>query len=288
MFDQFTAFNFHFAFYNVDKDLIILFSIPLGLVVGSFLNVIIYRLPRNLSIVTPPSSCTSCKVPIKWHDNIPVLSFLALLGKCRNCKAKISWQYPLVEILTAALFFFVFFTQFSVEAKSIAKSVMMIYLASCMVALTFIDFEFKILPDKITLSGLLLCITACTVFPHLHYGKLANLGNENLSALTTSLFSAFFGAAVVYLVGFFGELIFRKEAMGFGDVKYMAMLGAILGWKLVLVTFFLACLFGACYGILLFLVTKERYLAFGPFISLGALVLLFYDKQVLAMLRLGT
>jgi len=269
-----------------NKDVFLIFSVPIGLVVGSFLNVLIYRLPRNLSIASPPSSCTSCNSRIKWYDNIPVLSYIFLGGKCRKCKAKISLRYPLVELITAAFFFVVLFVHFATNNTSEVKTIMKIYLISCMIVLTFIDFEFKILPNEITISGILICIIAITWFPFLHYGQLTNLGDYHLSGFVTSIFSAFCGAAVVYLIAFFGELVFRKEAMGFGDVKYMAMLGAVLGWKLIIVTFFLACLFGAVYGIILFLVTKERYIAFGPFISLAALLLLFFDKHVLIFLKL--
>lgn len=267
------------------KDIFIAFSIPLGLVVGSFLNVLIYRLPRNLSIVKPPSSCTTCKATISWYDNIPILSYIALLGKCRKCKAGISLRYPFVEALTGAIFFITFYTQFNTNLIAIMKTALKVYLVSSMIVLTFIDFDFKILPDSITISGIVICILLCTAFPFLHYGEKIELGEPHVSALVTAIFSAFFGAMMIYLVGFFGELIFRKEAMGFGDVKYMAMLGAILGWKLIAMTFFLACLLGSVYGIIIFIFTKERYMAFGPFISLGAILLIFLHREILSLLR---
>jgi leader peptidase (prepilin peptidase)/N-methyltransferase len=270
------------------RDFLIIASIPFGLVVGSFLNVLIYRLPHNLSIASPGSSCTSCKSRIRWYDNIPVLSYLILLGRCRECKAGISWRYPLVEILTAGLFFAISHTYLNLSADAIVRTLFLIYLVSSMVVLTFIDLDFQILPDKITIPGIVICMVACAVFPHLHYGKLAQMGHDNLSGLVTSFFSAFFGGAMVHIIRFVGTLIFRREAMGFGDVKYMAMLGAVLGWKLIVITFFLACCVGACYGIVLLIVTRQREMAFGPFISVAALVLLFFDRFVLNLLRLGT
>lgn len=357
---------------------LLVFSIPFGLVVGSFLNVCIFRLPRNcMSIVRPRSRCVSCLKTIAWYDNIPVFSWLILRGKCRHCGVPISVRYPLVELLTGALFFFVFFQEL-VQAprtdvlQTAVWLAVKLYLVGALLVCTFIDFDWTILPDEITLSGILLGLAASTAFPFLQTELAPTIRNERLAALTTSAFGAMVGGGSIWLVGFVGKLVFRypevlgraivrsvrgstiaveltkgevepdmriqvlrkdevafrgriralrkdgrevkrcargdlcevdvpnlgavqveqrvefyviHDTMGFGDVKFMAFIGAFLGWKAVLLTFVLACAFGSIVGIFIRLLTKNRYIPFGPFLSVGALTMLLFGGYVFQIIE---
>ena len=210
-----------------------------GLLVGSFLNVCIYRMPKNESIVFPASHCTACGKGISWYDNIPVISYLVLMGKCRFCKAKIRWRYPLVEILTAALLS-VLFGQFGITPKFFVYSIM----ACGLIVATFIDFEIQEIPDEISLGGLVIGLVLAFAFPSI-------LGAATrFYAFLSSLCGAIAGGGSIFLLGVAGKIIFKKEAMGGGDVKLMAMIGSIIGLKLVILTFFLAPFFGAIPGII--------------------------------------
>jgi leader peptidase (prepilin peptidase) / N-methyltransferase len=268
------------------QTVLLVFSGLLGLVVGSFLNVCIFRLPRNcMSIVKPRSRCPKCLNWIAWYDNLPVVSWAVLGGKCRHCKNPISIRYTLVELLTGLLFLYSGHraltavsapgwqqgVQFAVEA----------WFLSALIVSTFIDLEFRILPDEITLSGVVIGLAASTAFPFLQPAVPTTIGEKHLAALAASALGAVVGGGSIYLVGVLGKLVFRKEAMGFGDVKYMAMVGAVLGWRGVLFTFMIACLFGSIYGIGKLVVTRRMgYVPFGPFLSLGALTMLFFTPEV--------
>src|SRR5436190_10615519 len=287
------------------------FSGIFGLVIGSFLNVCIFRLPRNcMSIVKPRSRCPKCLTWIAWYDNLPVISWVALGGKCRHCRNPISIRYTLVELLTGALFLWVGWRavygsgnpgwpqaeRFALEA----------WFVSAMIVCTFIDLEFRILPDEITLSGVVIGLAAAASFPGLYGSELPVLvreshgvvnklvyllspnfalpwtpANRHLAALMASAAGAAAGAGSIWLVGVLGKWMFRKEAMGFGDVKFMAMVGAVLGWRGVMFTFLIACLWGSLFGIgRLITVRRMGYVPFGPFLAVGALTMMFVPALV--------
>ena len=266
--------------------LAIIFIVAFGLVIGSFLNVCIYRLPREgLSIVQPRSLCPRCRQAISWYDNIPLFSFLLLRGRCRVCQTAISWRYPLVELITSFLLVtaaYIIFNRFDgvIETRAIVSFIIYLYLLSALIVATFIDFAFRIIPDEITLSGIGLGLVLSLIFPWWHEPAVITTNLPWLNSGVSSLAGLLGGAGAIYLVGLIGKLIFKKEAMGFGDVKLMAFLGAFLGWPHILFVFFLGCIFGSFFGIISWLITKDRYIAFGPFLALGAVVIMFFRNEV--------
>jgi len=282
------------------RTVLLVFSGIFGLTIGSFLNVCIFRLPRNcMSIVKPRSRCPKCLTWIAWYDNLPVISWLLLGGKCRHCKHPISIRYTLVELLTGALFLYAGYRalylwphgllrseEFSLvlfDPLAGAQFVIEAWFVSALIVSTFIDFEFRILPDEITLSGVVLGLVASAIFPFLHAGDLVRsaIREPHLASAAASAVGALAGGGAIYLVGVLGKLVFRKEAMGFGDVKYMAMIGAVLGWRGVLLTFVLACIAGSVIGIGKYLAVRRMgYVPFGPFLSGGALTMLFWSPWV--------
>jgi len=244
-----------------------------GSLIGSFLNVCIYRIPRGLSIVWPSSQCPSCSRPIRAWDNIPILSFLILGGKCRNCKAKIPFRYPLVETLNA--FFFVFlFWRFGPEWDFLVYAVF----CSALIVITFIDLDFQIIPDRITLPGIPLGLLAGSLLLPDPFLRAEPLGWKG------SLIGALSGFLFYYFVAVAGEKVFKKEAMGGGDIKMMAMVGGFLGWKGIILTTFLGSLFGSVIGIFMIIFRgRERgsLIPFGPFLALGAVVSLFFGQEII-------
>jgi leader peptidase (prepilin peptidase)/N-methyltransferase len=234
----------------------LIFALALiGLCIGSFLNVCIYRVPRNESVVTPGSRCPSCGRPLVWYHNIPVLSWVVLGAKCAYCRARISPRYPAIEALTAVVFALhgLFFEPGLLLVVRLA-------FAACLIVLAFIDLDHRILPNRITLPGVVVGLALSFFIPP---GWLA------------SLLGALLGGGLLWLIG---EAYFRLrgiEGMGMGDVKMLAMVGAVLGWRAVVVTLVLASFTGALVGISM-LARKEnamKYaLPFGTFLSAGALV----------------
>jgi leader peptidase (prepilin peptidase)/N-methyltransferase len=278
----------------------------LGLLIGSFLNVCIFRLPRNcMSIVKPRSRCPKCLSLIAWYDNFPVLSWLLLGRKCRSCRAPISARYAAVEALTGVLFLIAALRLLPPGGHpdwqtGVLFAVHAAFL-SALIVCTFIDYDFQILPNEITVWGLALAVAASAAFPFVHAGTLVldyssggmltrAVGGSlayHVSGLVSSVFGAFIGGGTIYVVGVLGQLIFRKEAMGFGDVKYVAMFGALLGWRDVLLSFVLACLLGSVFGLGRFVVVRRMgYVPFGPFLSAGALGMLFWSPAVLRGIEL--
>ncbi|MFH0840340.1 MAG: prepilin peptidase [Candidatus Omnitrophota bacterium] len=252
-----------------------IFIFMMGSVVGSFLNVCIHRLPRSESIVYPPSHCVNCNNRLRWYDNIPFLSYIFLRGRCRFCARTISPRYFIVELATAFLFL-AFFISFGLSAKFI----LMAALASMLVAATFIDFDFQIIPDSITVSGMIAGIIAAYIFPSL----LGEVSRQK--ALIDSLLGVLAGGGSIYLIGVLGTIAFKKDAMGGGDVKLMAMIGAFLGWKMALLVFFIAPFFGAFVGIILKTKYKIETIPYGPYISLAAIIVIFWGNKILNCLFL--
>jgi leader peptidase (prepilin peptidase)/N-methyltransferase len=242
----------------------------LGSVVGSFLNVCIYRLPREQSIVTPGSHCPGCRRPITWYDNVPLLSYALLRARCRHCRAPIHWRYPVVEGLTGA-------TAVAVVARFGAGVTGLLYFAFVcgLIVSSFIDLEFQIIPDEISLGGLAVGLVASALWPALHGtdSRLLGFGRALLGMLV--------GGGLLYLTGLMGDLIFRKESMGGGDIKLLAMAGSILGWQMVAVTFFIAPMIALLPGMLVLAFKRSHVIPYGPFLSLGLVVALFAGHDLL-------
>ena len=250
-----------------------LFVFIFGAIIGSFLNVCIYRLPKGRSIIVPGSYCPNCTAKIHWYDNIPMLSFLFLKGKARCCKAKISLRYFIVEILTAAALL-ILFISFGLSAKFFAYSI----LASGLIIATFVDFEIQEIPDEISLGGLAVGLILSVAFP-----SILNEGTR-LNGFLNSFLGALAGGGMIYVMGILGEFAFKKEAMGGGDVKLLAMIGSFLGWKLTILTFFIAPVFGAVVGIILKIKEGKDTIPYGPYLSLGAVVAVFFGENILHFL----
>lgn len=238
----------------------------LGAIIGSFLNVCIYRIPAEISIVSPPSRCPNCGASIRWYQNIPIFSYLMLRGKCGSCRVGISWRYPIVEALTGALFVLVFNSfQFS------AATVVYWLFVAALIVITFIDLDHQIIPDVISLPGIVVGFLCSFVIPWLSWSD--------------SLLGILLGGGSLYLVAFLYEFLTKKEGMGGGDIKLLAMLGAFLGWKAILPIIFISSLIGSLVGIPLMLVKKadsKLAIPFGPFLALGALIYLFWGPQLIA------
>jgi leader peptidase (prepilin peptidase)/N-methyltransferase len=241
-----------------------IFVLVLGLIIGSFSNVCIYRIPRNESLIRPGSHCPKCNQPIKFYDNIPLVSFIILKGKCRYCKEKISWQYPLVEFLTAVLYLLLFL-RYGLQLVTFVY----MFFCSALIIITFIDLKENIIPDVLSLPLLLL-------------GFLMSFFLKNLSPIN-SLLGILAGGGVLLLVAILGSFLFKKEAMGGGDIKLAAMVGAFLGWQLTLLSLFLSFFTGAIIGIVILIKNKGESdpIPFGPFIALGTIIALFFGNSII-------
>src|SRR6266853_3998141 len=264
----------------------------LGAMIGSFLNVVIHRLPREQSIVFPNSSCPKCRAQIKAYDNIPILSFLVLRGQCRACGAPISARYPAVEALTAFLFAVVTWH----DGWSFALAFDLAFAASIL-ALIFIDAEHMILPNAITYPGILFAVISRAVIPYFagptHFDDLPQLialFPPAYPAWAVSLIGAAIGALAgggsLWLMGFLWEKLRGVEAMGLGDVKMMLMVGAFLGWRLAGLTIFIGVFSGSLAGIALMFRRGRRnlqmMLPFGIFLGIGAVVSLLVGTRIIA------
>ena len=234
-----------------------------GLAFGSFLNVCIHRLPLGQSLVHPASRCPSCGYALRWFDNIPVISYLSLLGRCRKCGTRIALRYPIVEVMTMGLFVlhgFVFgWTPLLVPRL----------LFACMLVVLFaIDLEHHLLPNVITLPGIVLGLIASAVLP---------------PGVVDAVIGVLIGGGVLWLIG---EAYYRysgQEGMGGGDVKMLAMIGAFLGWKLVLVTLVLSSFVGSIVGLAVIVAKRggmKHALPYGTFLALGALVASLYGERI--------
>jgi len=250
---------------------IVFFVFILGTLFGSFLNVCIHRMPKKISIVKPRSHCPGCKHTIAWYDNIPLLSYILLRCKCRHCKRIIPFRYFLVEFITGSLFLFLFF-QYAVSPNFFIFAL----LFSSLIVITFIDIDYKEIPDCISIPGIIIGLLLSALYPSLHANITA------FGGLKSSLFGVLAGGASVFMVGVIGELIFKKEAMGGGDVKLMAMVGALIGWQFTLLTFFIiAPLLGSIVGIVIKIRTGESVIPYGPFLSVASFIALYWGNDIL-------
>ncbi|MFH1440932.1 MAG: prepilin peptidase [Candidatus Omnitrophota bacterium] len=261
------------------------FAFIIGSVIGSFLNVCIHRMPyEGYSLVKPSSHCPHCKKPIAWYDNVPILAYILLAGKCRWCKAKISPRYFVVELLTALTLLFLY-SQFGVSYNLF---VYFIFLCGLIVA-TFIDIQHRIIPDEISLGGMAVGFLLVS-FKGINFHPFG----FNYRPMLNSFLGIIIGGGIIYLTGFIFDLIYFKllkkppiqgetESMGGGDVKLLAMIGAFLGWERALLTFFLAPFFGAIVGIINLAVKKDHTIPYGPFLSMAAVLSLFWADKIIAL-----
>lgn len=240
------------------------FSVVLGVLIGSFLNVVIYRLPRKESLVWPGSHCPACRKPIHPRDNIPILSYVWLTGRCRGCGASISSRYPLVEAINGFAYVGIV-GYFGIGWQAAVYAL----LFSALLVISYIDFDYQIIPDAITLPGISVgVLTASTVLP---------------TGLVNSLLGLFLGGGTLLLLAWLSPYLFGKEGMGGGDIKLLAMIGAFLGWQSVLMTMFIGAIVGATVGITLIacrILRRDQYLPFGPFLAFGAIISMFFQEEL--------
>lgn len=262
-----------------------IFVFIFGLCVGSFLNVCIHRIPRNKSI-GGRSHCPKCKKKIAWYDNIPVLSFLILKGSCRNCKKQISPRYALVELITAGIFSLMF-----IKFGYSPMFFIFVYFFCSLIAASFIDIDFRIIPDGLSIIGMILGLILSFIFPQIHRlpyginGFIASL-HGILVAMGLVCFTA-----VVFDYAYFdilkkGPVEGESESMGGGDIKLMGFFGALLGWQLAVLAFFLGVFVGAFFGLISLVRKKSHLMPFGPSLAVGALVAFLYGDKVLRIIFL--
>ena len=247
------------------SNLMIIFAFGLGAVLGSFYNVVIYRIPLKKSIVFPASHCPLCNSDIKWYDNIPMLSYLLLRGKCRNCSETISWQYPMVELLSAvAAAYCLYRWELTMEAFFCYLFLTVLLIVSA------IDLKHQIIPDIISVPGMFIFLLLSFLRPEITFLE--------------SLLGMVIGGAVILGVIMAYYLVTKKEGMGGGDIKLLALIGAFLGYKSLLFVIFVSSVVGSVIGIIYMIAVKgDRKLAipFGPFLSLGGVIYLWRGPELI-------
>ncbi len=240
-------------------------AVVLGLIVGSFLNVCIYRLPRDLSVVSPRSRCPACGQTIRWYDNIPVVSYLLLRGRCRSCGASISLRYPAVECATAVLCWLCL-RRFGPTWEF---GVAVVY-GAALFAVSVIDLDHRIIPDEISLPGIVCGLLLAALTPY--------------RAFLDSLLGCLVGGGFLFLVGLGYEALRKQEGIGGGDIKLLAMMGAFTGWKGALFTIFAGSLIASAVGIILMVVRRadgRLPIPFGPFLSAASFLYLMAGKEII-------
>lgn len=236
-----------------------------GAVIGSFLNVCIYRLPREESVAWPSSHCPSCRRPIAVYDNVPILSYLMLRGRCRSCQAPISLQYPFVEVANAIGYLGVFWI-FGFTAVACVYAL----LVSALIIVTGTDLSHTMIPDAVTLPGIVVGILcAALILP---------------IGIVESLLGILAGGGILWFLAWISPYVFGKEGMGGGDIKLMAMVGAFLGWQPTLLAIMIGSFTGSLVGgglIAAGVMRREQYIPFGPFLALGSLLALLFHQPLL-------
>lgn len=243
-------------------------ALALGAATGSFLNVAIYRLPRGESVVAPRSHCTSCERIIPWYDNLPVLSWLLLRGRCRGCQAPFSVRYPIVEALTGVLLL-----GLSLQIGWSIELAFAFYFACSLLVVTYIDLDHRLILDKITLPGIAVGLLYALVAP----------AEMRWAAVQSWAIGTLVGGGILWLVAWGYELATGREGMGGGDIKLLAMIGAFLGWQGVLLSLLLASFIGSIVGVGWMIARgadSKLAIPFGPFLSLGALVALLWGDSI--------
>ena len=258
--------------------MIYLLAFIFGACVGSFLNVCIYRVPRNINIVYLRSHCPQCQQKISWFDNIPLFSICFLRFRCRYCKVRIALRYPLVEVL-AGLSAWLFCWQYLHSYLSFSYAVLSCLCVFALIVITFIDLDYMIIPNEITYVGMLLGLVLAPIFP-------GHLGVDTpIKGFVQSVIGLLVGGGFLYIVGLIAEWILKKEAMGMGDVKLLGMLGALYGWKCALLTIFLGSFIGSIIGFILIIKgvhKKGTHLPFGPYLALSAGLSILWGNQIIS------
>ena len=252
----------------MDSVFFTIYAFLIGCIVGSFLNVCILRIPQGTSIVSPPSRCPQCRRSIRWFDNIPVVSFLILRGKCRYCGKPISRQYVLVEVLTGAFAVAIY------RSFPLTEALIYFIFVSALIVVTFIDLEHQIIPDVISLPGVIIGFFCSFALTRITY--------------IDSLFGIALGGGILLAVALIYYFIMKAEGMGGGDVKLLAMIGAFLGAQAVIATIFISSFFGSAVGLaIIALKGKDRKYAipFGPFLAMGAVIYLFWGEPLIEWYR---
>ena len=259
-----------------------IFVFIFGSIVGSFLNVCIHRMPKSESVVWPRSHCPKCQKRIPGYDNIPFISFILLKGKCRFCKENISLRYPLVELLTALLTL-ALFMRFGLSYNFFLFMVM----SWGLIIASFVDIPHRIIPDEVSVGGMIIGFIMVSVS-----GFAFNPFRYNFGPMLRSLLGIIIGGGIIYLTGAIFDLVYFKllkrpaingetESMGGGDVKLLAMIGAFMGWQRALLTFFLAPFLGIVVSIITMIRKNDHTIPYGPFLSLAALVSLFWSHKII-------
>lgn len=244
--------------------LIALYSLLVGLALGSFMNVCIYRIPLEKSIISPSSSCPNCGKKIRFYDNIPLISYLLLLGRCRRCHHPISWRYPAVEAITGLLSLALF-----IRYGLSLQYLLFLLFAATLVTISFIDLDHQIIPDVLSIPGIVAGLAAAFI-------------PGNVSWFD-SIIGIIGGGGTLFLVGLIYEKLTGKQGMGGGDVKLLAMIGAWMGWRSLPFVLLVSSLTGAIIGSIFLLAAGKGYrvkIPFGPFLSLGALFYIFFGPQL--------
>ncbi len=257
----------------------------IGAIIGSFLNVCIYRMPYGKSVVWPGSHCPLCEKRIPWYDNIPFIGYLLLKGKCRFCKKVISPVYLLVELITALMF-----TAF-LSYYGLTYNFFVFVTFTCLLIIsTFVDIKHRIIPDEVSLGGIVLGFILNSI-----RGVHLQPFSINFRPMISSALGIVIGGAIIYLTGILFDLVYFKllkrppiqgetESMGGGDVKLLAMIGAFVGWPAAVLTFFIAPFFGAIIGIANLIIKKDHTIPYGPFLALAALITLFWGDRIIGLL----
>jgi len=246
--------------------ILLIFSGLFGLTIGSFLNVIIYRLPRKIKFTKDRSICPNCSNQLKWYHNIPLFSYLFLKGRCGYCGQHISFRYPLVESINC-LFYLYYYYRFDLTFDFIIFSI----LTSALIVIFFIDLDYQIIPDLITIPGMIIAIAVSWL--------------PNAIGLIPSLIGLLVGGGSLYLIALLGDFLFKKESMGGGDIKLAAMLGAFLGWQKIIFIFMSSAVIGLVISVFMMIYSKklrkERIVPFGPFIALAAVLAIIYGDVII-------
>lgn len=252
-------------------------SFVLGTCIGSFLNVVIYRVPAEISLITPGSHCPKCKKEIPWYLNIPLISWLVLRGKCANCSCKIPIRYFLIEMLTGVLFLLVF-SKVILYHEPLQLLVVYFGLTMLVITTVFIDAEHQIIPDKTTYPAMILGLAAAAAFPVIWY-----TGSHWWALAQSAMcFAACGGLLALFAV--FGSKIFGRDALGWGDVKYIAAIGACLGGRSAYFTLLFGALTGSIIGIALMISKKKDFkgaISFGPFLASGTYLWMLFDREII-------
>ncbi len=302
---------------RLDPSALLGVAFAFGAIVGSFANVCIYRIPRKRenqaelglkdeeilpeghSVAKPRSFCPSCRAGIAWYDNVPLLSYAFLNGRCRACKASIPFRYPFVEFLTGTLFALCAWR----FLPDLPRTLVAMGVSVALVIITFIDLDFRIIPDGLSLGGTAVAVLLSGLMPALHlraWPILAPEASSRTEALTASLAGAVVGAGSIYAMHALGMLYLRvkarlkgtawdptQEVVGGGDLKFMAAVGGLMGWQAAVLVFFIAPVFGATAGLVRMLVSRDPYIAYGPFLALAAFLVMLWRNDILVWFGTG-